>query len=207
MEHKIIVIGEYAVGKTSMINWLIYDNCNTPVYPTIGASYFRKKITVGESEIVLDVWDTAGQDRFRSMVKTYYRRTCGCILVFDVTNRNSFEKIADWYTDYKNNNTVENSVTVIAANKCDLDLSLWKVTLAEIEEFRKIYDCEVFYTNCINGENINKLFGRLAELVYDIKVCKTYDQIIEKPINIYDQIDKGQNINSTGFLSSIIKYC
>ena len=82
-------------------------------------------------------------------------------------------------------------------------MSLWKVTVAEIEEFKKMYNCEVFYTNCINGDNVQKLFNRMAELVADIKIETYHNTIIEtQKVSPY-----GNKINNDGLFSSIVKYC
>lgn len=113
--HKIVIIGDSGVGKSSIVkNYLL--NINSPIIinnnfldrpePTIGAAYY----TVQINNIKLQVWDTAGQERYHSICPIYYRGSSGCICVFDVTNRSSFEHIIYWIDSFRS--TTNNSLSL-----------------------------------------------------------------------------------------------
>mmetsp|Transcript_42793 Transcript_42793/g.50174 ORF Transcript_42793/g.50174 Transcript_42793/m.50174 type:complete len:125 (+) Transcript_42793:3-377(+) len=97
---KIILIGDVAVGKTSLLYRLTYGYDET-IRPTTGYEYFNKFYLFGDEIAQVHFWDTAGQDKFKSIVTNYYRKASGAVMVFDITNRASFESLKDWYKELK----------------------------------------------------------------------------------------------------------
>ena len=95
---KIIVIGDSGVGKTSLIEAFNYKKISRSAKPTIGAEFTKKKVRLVETgqEVHLQLWDTAGQERFQSLCTSFYRGSDGCILVFDISNTDSYDNLEKW---------------------------------------------------------------------------------------------------------------
>lgn len=167
-DNKIVIIGNSGVGKSTMMMWTIHNKFMQNLEPTIGASFCIKDVYVSGEKIRLNIWDTAGQERFRSIAGMYYRNSIGCICVFDVTNRQSFQDVGYWLADYEKLCDLPHAI-IIVANKCDAPISKWAVTKQEIEKLIITYQHELIYTNCVSGENVVKTFQRLSELILEVK--------------------------------------
>ena len=95
--HKIILLGESAVGKTSIINRLTKDTFSNLTISTVNEFYIEKEFKIKDDKIILEIWDTAGQEKFRSIVKNYYKGAAAAILVYDITNLESFKQLDDFW--------------------------------------------------------------------------------------------------------------
>ncbi|XP_039620721.1 ras-related protein Rab-7b-like [Polypterus senegalus] len=98
---KIVILGALGVGKTSLLYQYIHNKFYEDYRTTLGASVLTKTITVQNKTVKLQIWDTGGQERFRSIVSTYYKGSDGCILAFDVTDTDSFEALDYWKKDFQ----------------------------------------------------------------------------------------------------------
>jgi Ras-related protein Rab-18 len=117
---KVVVIGDSAVGKSSLVGRYTDDFFEEGMAATIGVDFKVKTVTVAEKKIKLTIWDTAGQERFRTLTGSYYRGAQIAILVFDVTNTNSFASITDtWMEEIEINFTHTSLVKVLIGNKID----------------------------------------------------------------------------------------
>ncbi len=190
---KIILVGDSSVGKSSMVHRLIYDKFQLFVTPTIGASFFSKKIKIDDNTVCrLNIWDTAGQERYHSISKVFYKNAFGCIVVFDVCNRQSFERVKFWLDDIKQNNSFEEFSTVIVANKTDVNKEKWQVNVDEIQTIADEYQCNFIYTSSVTGHGIQELFINLAKQIYS----KKKDNIILNTILIQNDDIAVSNLNS-----------
>ncbi|XP_071624589.1 ras-related protein Rab-7b isoform X3 [Heliangelus exortis] len=97
---KIIIIGALGVGKTSLLHQYVHKTFYEDYRTTLGASILTKVLAVDNTSLKLQIWDTGGQERFRSMVSTFYKGSDGCMLAFDVTDRESFESLDNWRNDF-----------------------------------------------------------------------------------------------------------
>jgi small GTP-binding protein len=117
--YKVLIIGDSSVGKTSMILKMLDGVFDPSFMATIGIDYRTKLINVSDKIVKVQLWDTAGQERFRSIVKTYFRAAMGILLCFDVSDKETFNNLNDWYTlvqDY----CLENVSVIVIGNKTDL---------------------------------------------------------------------------------------
>uniref|UniRef100_H0W7Y1 RAB7B, member RAS onco family n=1 Tax=Cavia porcellus TaxID=10141 RepID=H0W7Y1_CAVPO len=117
---KLIIVGELGVGKTSLLHQYVHKTFYGEYQTTLGASILSKVIILDDTTLKLQIWDTGGQERFRSMVSTFYKGSDGCILAFDVTDLESFEALDVWRGDILAK--MEQSYPmVVLGNKIDLE--------------------------------------------------------------------------------------
>lgn len=118
---KILIIGESNVGKSSLLLRFTEDMFNPEQQLTIGVDFRTKKITVDGNTVKLAIWDTAGQERFRTLTPSYYRDAQGAILVYDVSNAKTFNKLETWLNELDTHSTKPNIVKMVVGNKIDKD--------------------------------------------------------------------------------------
>lgn len=163
IEFKVIMVGDTSVGKTALVyNYMKYDNNHPP--STTGASYYQGREISDDQrrQYNLNIWDTAGQEKFRSIVSCYFRKTTVAICVFDITRRSSFENLSGWIASIKEQSP--GAKIVIVGNKVDLH-HLRKVETDEAVAFARSVDAKIGYyeTSAIDGTNVKDLFHHIAE--------------------------------------------
>lgn len=119
--YKILIIGDSGVGKTSILNRFSTDTFNESFISTIGVDFKIKKINVNGTDVKLQVWDTAGQERFRTITSSYYRGAHGIIIVFDVSDRESFLNVDHWIKEIDSFCVNRNIQKILIGNKIDLE--------------------------------------------------------------------------------------
>ncbi|KAJ5069507.1 ras-related protein rab-5c [Anaeramoeba ignava] len=167
---KIVVLGSTGVGKTSIIKRYtqnIFEECK----PTINAAYFTKKIQMENEETVLIcIWDTAGQERFTSLAPLYFRQSKGAILVYDVSNEDSFAKMQFWFRELEQKGP-ENIRIAIAANKIDTSFALQKqIPSIEAEKFAEKIGSQIFLTSAKTGKGVDDLFAYFYQTCQDVNL-------------------------------------
>ena len=127
---KIVMLGDCAVGKTSLIQNYIRKAVSQVYKPTIGADFHSKRLDVidetdGETKsVTLQIWDTAGQERYQSLGRAFYRGAEACVLVFDITNRQSFDNVITWRSEFFEKAMPQEPSAIpifVLANKIDLE--------------------------------------------------------------------------------------
>jgi len=131
---KILIIGDSGVGKSCLMLRFTDDTFNEKQLATIGVDFKVKYMKEQGKKLKLAVWDTAGQERFRTLTSSYYRGAQGVILVYDVTQRETFDNLRHWLEEVRTHSTNENAIKMLVANKVDL-VNDQMVTKAEGEEF------------------------------------------------------------------------
>lgn len=116
---KLLVIGDSGVGKSSLLMRFIHDTFDQDQGPTIGVDFKSKTIDVAGNKVKLTIWDTAGQERFRTLTASYYRGAHGVILVYDVSERSSFDHVTMWLDELNVYATNSNLIKMLVANKID----------------------------------------------------------------------------------------
>ena len=160
---KIILIGDISVGKTSLLTKFIdntfIDNYNT----TIVSEFKSKTIRFDENlNINLNIWDTCGGERHKSITRQYFRNADGIILVYDIGNRESFDNIKKWVKDIEDNCN-KDYVFFLIGNKCDLNDNQRKISYEEGEKISKELNLFFMEVSAKNGQNINLLFEYMTE--------------------------------------------
>ena len=122
LQLKVIVLGDSGVGKTSILNRFVKQEFSQNYRATVGADFLFKEFTVDGKGVSLQLWDTAGQERFQSLGNAFYRGTDCCLLVFDITNSDSFDNIVSWKKEFleRSGNENTNFPIILLGNKCDL---------------------------------------------------------------------------------------
>ena len=180
---KLALIGEASTGKTSISKCYINGPLqNEEEYKvTVALDFFTKILECENNLIKLQIWDTAGQERYQSLTSGYLKGVHGCIIVFDVTNRKSFEKISDWIQLYKNFNEYKNNI-IIVGNKIDKPKRV--VNKDEAENYCNQLGIKYFETSALTGVNIFIIFQTIAfqilnsdkiELIREKKIIKIND--------------------------------
>ena len=160
---KIVLLGEAGVGKTSIITRYISGSFSQIVMTSTGSSFVAKKIELEDNKKVkLQIWDTAGQEKYRSLAKIFYQSAEVAVLVYDVTLKKSFEQVKEYWVKELKENAPENIIIVIAANKSD-DYVNQEVTIDEGKELAKSLDALFVCTSAKLGNGIDDLFKLSGE--------------------------------------------
>ena len=157
---RVVVIGDASVGKTSILNQLIDNNFHEHEQSTVGANYQLYVEEIDGIKIEIQIWDTAGQEKFRSLGPIYYRNSNGAIIMFDMTSRKTFEDLDEWIQSLTNV-TGNGTVIFIVGNKADLTEN-FQVSMNEVNEWAKQMDYKVMFTSAKTGKNVTQLFHNLS---------------------------------------------
>ena len=160
---KIVLLGEAGVGKTSIITRYISGSFSQIVMTSTGSSFVAKKIELEDKKKVkLQIWDTAGQEKYRSLAKIFYQSAAVAVLVYDITLKKSFEQIKEYWVKEIKENAPEDIIIAIAANKSD-DYLNQEVTIDEGKELAKSLDALFICTSAKLGNGIDDLFKLSGE--------------------------------------------
>ena len=159
-KYKLVFIGDQSVGKTSIISRFQFDTFDDHYQTTIGIDFVSKTVPVDDGTVRLQLWDTAGQERFRSLIPSYIRDSHVAVVVFDITNRESFESTSKWIADVRAQRG-NDAIIVLVGNKTDLAAQR-AVTTAELEAQAAEQEIMFIETSAKEGFNIKLLFRRLA---------------------------------------------
>ena len=164
--YKILLLGDSGVGKTCFLLRFMEDSFIDLHMATIGLDYKLKTMILEEQKIVkVQIWDTAGQDKFRAITRNYYKGASGIILIFDVTNIKSFENIKKWINEIKEEIS-ENVSIVLIGNKID-KLKERKITKEQGEKIANEIGTKFFETSAKTGEGINESVFYLVKIIYE----------------------------------------
>ena len=155
---KITLIGDNGVGKTCIIGRFTSNRFDTDSLSTEGVSYSKKEYQYKDKILQLDLWDTAGQEKYRSLGKHFYKDSFIVILVYDITIRETFDNLKNIWLDDITNFGEEYKVLAIVGNKCDL-YEQEAVSEEEARQFAKEHDAIYATVSAKSGLNINELFN------------------------------------------------
>lgn len=168
---KLLLIGDSGVGKSSLLLRFAEDSFTSNYVATIGVDFKIKTVEVGGARVKLQLWDTAGQERFRTITSTYYRGTHGVVVVYDVTNGESFRNVKRWLHELEDNCDREME-RVMVGNKND-DPSSKVVQTEDAERFANILGVRLIETSAKENLNVEEVFTYLTGRILRAKVRKT----------------------------------
>ena len=203
---KIVLIGEPFVGKTCIINRFVDHNYKENPGSTIGSNYTSKKLTIEDlkKEVILDIWDTAGQEVYRSFVKLFYKESKIAILVYDISDRKSFDELKKyWFNEIKEFR--KDIILGIAGNKSDL-IDKEEVNEDEARKFAKEINAIFRLTSALSNIGIDELFLELTKKYIEEK--KNTEEINENKSSYENSyiLEKSQN-SSANLKKKKKKYC
>ena len=187
---KLLVVGESGVGKTCMLLRFADDNFEENFLSTIGVDFKVKLITVNDKKVKLQIWDSAGQERFRNITASYYRNCSAIIIVFDITNHDSYDKVSDWIEEVRR--FVPNAPLLLVGNKCDLEEKRqvsYDEGMALAEKMGLLY----IETSAKTAHNIEETFVQMSKKLIAESLNKPKTDSIAKPINLDEGNKSGKN--------------
>uniref|UniRef100_A0A8H7Y5V3 Ras-domain-containing protein n=1 Tax=Psilocybe cubensis TaxID=181762 RepID=A0A8H7Y5V3_PSICU len=164
---KYIVIGEAGTGKSCLLHHFTHNSFKDHSQHTIGVEFSSRTVKLGEKRIKLQLWDTAGQERFRSVTRSYYRGAAGAILVYDITNRDSFLNLSRWLADARTLAS-PNLVVVLVGNKSDREDDReveWAEASRWAAENGFFADVHFLEASSLTGENVEAPFLLAARAI------------------------------------------
>ena len=194
--YKIILLGDSNVGKTSIINRYCKDLFQEESQPTIGVGFQPKFIDIDGQRVKLAIWDTAGQEKYRTLTKSFYRNVDGVILVYDITDPKTFENIENYWLQQLEINSNSAYQLVIVGNKVDLRDAADPTSLVPTEKAKDLARSRAtlfIETSAKNNEQIQLLFIELVKRIRETTVKGN-----ERPQSVEIQVDDQSPQDSNG---------
>ena len=166
LETKIITLGDSKVGKSSLIIKFIDNKFSLNYISTVGFDLKYKILKLDDEEIKIVIHDTAGQERFKSLSTNYIKKAKGILLVYDITDKKSFDNLGKWMNDIEEEEVSEKIPIILIGNKSDL-IEERVVSKEEGEKMAKQYNLKFYETSCKNGDNVENCFLDLARQIIE----------------------------------------
>ena len=193
--NKIIILGSSCVGKTSMINYWIKGIFHEKLSPTIGSAYNEVNYEYEGQSHKIQIWDTAGEEKYRSMAPIYARNASAAIVVFSVDKIQSLKELPQWISCLE---IIPNAKVYVVGNKKDREDSR-EVTPEQGQEFAKKYNAPYFETSAMTGEGIEPLFSSVITKMLEEKRMLAITEDDQDDTNNGDDIDITQQPESSGW--------
>lgn len=162
---KIVVIGSAGSGKTAMVDQLLDGKFSDQPKTTVGVDFRPTRIAVSQHVCELELWDTAGQETYRSIAKTYFRNSVGCVLVFDLTSQASFDELQMWLSQFRLVGD-PNAVIILVGNKADLTEQR-EVQADVAEKFASDHLLEYIETSALTAQNVKETFEKMTRQLFE----------------------------------------
>ena len=159
--YKIVLLGEGRVGNTCLCLRYVNNKFSSDQQSTLEATYLEKRLNLGNKSVKLNIWDTAGQERYHALGPIYYRDANGALLVYDITDRDSFTKVRNWVKELRK--IIGNKIVlVIAGNKCDLE-KYRQVEESEATEYAQSVGAIHIQCSAKTGVNVEQAFLEITK--------------------------------------------
>jgi len=181
---KVIIVGDSSVGKTCLMQRFVKNEFSKMYKATIGADFLTKEITVGDALVTLQIWDTAGQERFQSLGSAFYRGADSCVLVYDITNNESFSNLEKWKSDFLKECGSANPDSfpfMCVGNKLDLSKNR-KVQASTAKSWCDANNIAHVETSAKQATNVERAFQLLAEKAMEKE--STNPLVVVPPIDL-----------------------
>ena len=189
---KLLLIGNSSVGKSSLLFRFVENVWDDSFVPTIGVDFKLKTLEVNGKIVKLQIWDTAGQERFKNITASYYRGGNGVLVVYDITDRDSFENLNSWLIEIEKNAN-KNVYKLLIGNKCDLE-DKRKVTYQEGKDFATSNGMQFIETSAKADTKVKEAFELLTQEI--IKASITKDKVMEKKEKTVHLSSGGSDLNT-----------
>ncbi|XP_076302391.1 LOW QUALITY PROTEIN: ras-related protein Rab-3-like [Lasioglossum baleicum] len=169
---KLLIIGNSSVGKTSFLFRYADDSFTSAFVSTVGIDFKVKTVFRHDKRVKLQIWDTAGQERYRTITTAYYRGAMGFILMYDITNEESFNSVQDWVTQIKTY-SCDNAQVILVGNKCDMEDER-VITTERGKQLADQLGVQFFEASAKENINIKTVFEQLVDIICD-KMSESLD--------------------------------
>ena len=174
---KTIIVGDSGVGKSSLLKRATQNNFSENYQATIGFEFLLMYYQINDIKIKLQIWDTCGEEMYRSLIQGFYRNTSLTLLLYAVDEQKSFDDLNDWLKDIKNN-TEQNMPIFLIANKCDLDERMKVVNKISGEDFVRQNNLQYFSeSSAKTGYKVDEIFEEVTKYIYKECYIKGKNQI------------------------------
>ena len=187
---KVLLLGNSNVGKSSLFLRFVDDIWNDTFVPTIGVDFKIKTFEIDNKKIKMQIWDTAGQERFKNIISSYYKGAHGILLLFDVTEKESFKNLSNWLIEIEKNAS-KNVLKVLIGNKTDLE-DKRVITYNQGKEFADTYGLKYIETSAKKNMNVTEAFETLGR---EIMAANVEKKISKQGQNKKISIAKAQDLN------------
>lgn len=162
---KLLLLGDQAVGKSSLILRYANNEFNLNIMGTAGLDLKRKNVNINDDNVKVNIFDSAGHERFRNIPKNHYKNSDGIIIIYDVTDKKTFENVSLWMNNIKENGATDVEIMLVG-NKIDMTNNR-QVQKEEGMELSKKYNTSFMETSAKTGENVEDTFFKLIQTVYN----------------------------------------
>ena len=167
---KVLLLGNSDVGKSSLLLRFVDSVWNETFVPTIGVDFKVKTVEIGDKKVKMQIWDTAGQERFRNVISTYFRGGNGLLLIYDITNKDSFKNLESWLIEIEKNAS-ENILKLLIGNKSDLEEDR-EISKEEGQAFANRNGMQFMETSAKMNTNVDEAFQALGKLMIEFNLGK-----------------------------------
>ena len=198
---KVTLLGNSGVGKTSIITRYTEEKFTQDNNSTSGANYSRKSLIINDKKIELDLWDTAGQEKYRSLGRHFYKDSSIVCLIYDITKIESFHDLKIWYDDLKTYGEKYN-LTAVVGNKMDC-YEIEQVSEDEGRKYAEEINSQFFLVSAKTGDNVENLFNSLIKIYLG-------PEFSEKKSDLLNEQEKSKTIKVSKSIhnkSKKIKFC
>ena len=194
---KLLLIGNSAVGKSSLLLRFSDNIFNDSFLPTIGVDFKIRTFDLNNKTVKLQIWDTAGQERFKTITSSYYKGAHGIIMVYDITDKQSFKDIDNWLAEVEKHAS-ENVNKLLVGNKCDLE-SNRQVSYEEGKAYADQLGIKFIETSAKESKNVDSAFFTMANEI-KARVQKNDTPTGDAPSTSQKKLQSGQKVtnNSSG---------
>ena len=161
---KVVLIGDSGVGKTNIMSKFLKNQFMENSKATVGVEFGSKLFIHQDHKIKAQIWDTAGQEKYKAITGAYYKGSKGALVIYDITRKETFANLEKWVNDLKTAGDPKITIIIIG-NKCDL-ADKRQISKEEGEEKAKSFGCAFLETSAFNGENIDKAFDIMVKEIY-----------------------------------------
>ena len=187
---RLLIVGDSTVGKTNFIMRFISDKFNESYMTTSGIDLKTKDIEIKNKNIRIQIWDTAGQEKYRAITRNLFLKVLGVLIIYDITNEKSYNNLKTWVQLIREDCGSHMQI-IIVGNKCDLD-SERKINQEEVLKYARKEKIEYIETSCKTGENVQKAVKTICEKILENNDLST---------------DMSFTLNSSSFMAPKKKKC